>query len=171
MREKQKEAVILLAHGSRVPEAGEGMEFLAARLREELPDRLVETCTMSRLGPHFPEVLEKCVSWGAKKIILIPYFLHSGLHLVLDIPKMMQEKAREFPGVRLILGKNLGFDECLVDLVRRRIEESRDLCDVREMRLKSRDCYPLPPGQYEFVPLPPAEAEKYEENDPQPSES
>jgi sirohydrochlorin ferrochelatase len=167
VREEQKEAVILLAHGSRVPEAGEGMECLAARLREELPDSLVETCYMSRLGPHFPEVFEKCVASGAKKIILIPYFLHSGLHLVLDIPKMMQQKAREFPGVQLILGKNLGFDECLVDLVRRRIKESRDLCDVRELRLKSRDYYPLPPGQYEFVPLPPGEAEKYDENDPQ----
>jgi len=170
VRKDQKEAVILLAHGSRVPEAGEGMELLAARLREELPDRLVETCSMSRRGPHFSEVFDKCISWGAKKIILIPYFLHSGLHIVLDIPKMMQEKAREVPGVRLVLGKNLGFDECLVDLVRRRIEESRDLCDVRELRLKSRDCYPLPPGQYEFVPLSPDEAKKYDEDDLQHSE-
>jgi hypothetical protein len=79
---------------------------------------------------------------------------------------MMQEKARQFPGVQLILGKSLGFDECLVDLARRRIEESRNLCDVRELRLKSKDCYPLPPGQYEFVLVPPDEVEKYEENDP-----
>ena len=166
MKEEQKEAVILLAHGSRVPEAGGGMECLAEHLREELPESIVETCYMSRLGPHFPEVFEKCVSRGAQKIILIPYFLHSGLHLVLDIPKMMQEKAQEFPGVQVILGKNLGFDECLVNLVRRRIEESRGLGDVRELILKSRDCYPLPPGQYEFVLVPPDEVEKYGKNDP-----
>lgn len=162
MKEDSKEAVILLAHGSRVPEAGEGMERVAERLREEMPGWVVETCYMSRLGPHFPEVFEKCVEKGARKIVLIPYFLHSGLHMVLDIPKMMQEKARQFPGVRLILGKNLGFDESLVDLVRRRVEESMHLCDVGDLKLKSKACFPLPPGQYEFVPLPPDEAEKYE---------
>ncbi len=155
MEEERKEAVILLAHGSRVPQAGSGMEELAQRLREKYPQRVVETCYMARLGPHFPEVFDRCVSRGAKKVILIPYFLHSGLHILLDIPKMMQEKAREFPGVTVIFGKNLGFDECLVDLVSRRIEESRDLPDVRELKLKGKENFPLPPGQYEFVMMGP----------------
>jgi len=151
MSETSKVAIILLAHGSRVPEAGDGMERVAERLREKLRDCIVETCYMSRLGPHFSEIFEKCAAGGAKNIIVIPYFLHSGLHLVLDIPQMMQEKAREFPDVKLILGKHLGFDESLVDLVTRRVEESRFLEDVRELNLKTRDKYPLPPGQFEFV--------------------
>ena len=121
---------------------------------------------MSRLGPHFPEVFEKCVAEGAKNIILIPYFLHTGLHIVLDIPKMMQEKAKKFPDVKLILGKPLGFDECLVDLVARRIEESRPLDDVRDLKLKRKDKYPLPPGQYEFVMVRPEEVGKYIHDDP-----
>jgi precorrin-8X/cobalt-precorrin-8 methylmutase len=160
------EAVILLAHGSRVPHAGEDMERLAARLKERSKGGIVETCSMSRLGPHFSEVFDRCIARGARKIILIPYFLHSGLHLVLDIPEMMQEKARQHPGVRVILGKHLGFDECLVELVRRRIEESRTLCDVRELTLKGRDSYPVPPGQNEFIELPPGQAAKYRKGDP-----
>ena len=166
MKDTPKEAIILLAHGSRVPEAGNGMERVVQRLREKLRNCIVEACYLSRLGPHFPEVFEKCVAEGAKNIILIPYFLHTGLHIVLDIPKMMQEKAKEFPGVKLILGKQLGFDECLVDLVGRRIEESRALDDVRDLKLKRKDKYPLPPGQYEFVMVPPEEAGKYTPDDP-----
>jgi len=166
VKDTPKEAIILLAHGSRVPEAGNGMERVVQRLRERLKNCIVEACYMSRLGPHFPEVLEKCVAEGAKKIILSPYFLHTGLHMVLDIPKMMQEKVKEFPDVKLIFGKQLGFDECLVDLVGKRIVESRALSDVRDLKLTTKDKYPLPPGQYEFIMVPPEEAGDYPQNDP-----
>jgi sirohydrochlorin ferrochelatase len=125
-----KEAVILLGHGSRVPGAGEGMERIAARMRERLDGEIVEICYMSKQGPSFAEALARCVARGAGKVIVIPYFLHTGLHILEDIPDILREKAKEFPGVEIILGKNLGFDECLVDLVLKRLEESRTLPDV-----------------------------------------
>lgn len=116
---------------------------------------------MSRLGPHLPEIFRKCVAKGATDIMVIPYFLHDGLHLVLDIPEMMQELAAEHPDVKLVLGKNLGFDDVLVDLVERRIEDSGDCCDVRNLVLPPRKKYPVPPGQYEFVQMKPEDAEKF----------
>ena len=159
--EVENEAIILMGHGSRVPGAGKDMEEVARRLKETFGYPWVEICFLSRLGPHFSEVFEKCVKQGATKVWAIPYFLHEGLHLRLDIPEMMQEEAKKFPHVKLILGKSLGFGEGLVTLVKQRIEESKSLCDVREMELPDRDQYPIPPGQYEFVPMPPGEAAKY----------
>ncbi len=156
-----QEAIILLGHGSRVPEAGQDMERVAARLREKYGYPIIEVCFMSRLGPHFPEVFEKCVKLGATKVLVIPYFLHSGLHLVLDVPEMLQEEARKFPGVTLQMGRGFGFDEMLVDLVQTRIEETRSFSDVRQLVLPSKEMYPVPEGQCEFVPLPPDEAAKY----------
>ena len=134
MNNNKKESVILLGHGSRIPGAGEGMEQVARRMREKLGPGIIETCSMSKLGPHFPEIFDKCVALGATKVVVIPYFLHSGLHLIEDIPEMLREKIREYPQVELILGKNLGFDECLVDLVIKRLDESRDLPDIRELK-------------------------------------
>jgi len=157
----QDEAIILLGHGSRVPGAGKDMEGVAQRLKEKYGYARVEICFISRLGPHFPEIFEKCVNQGAKRILAIPYFLHEGLHLLLDIPEMMQKEARKFPHVKLVLGNSLGFDEGLVDLVERRIEESKNLDDVRDLPLPGREEYPVPPGQFEFVPMPPEEAAKY----------
>jgi len=159
--ERRDEAIILMGHGSRVPGAGNDMEKVVKRLKQKYGYLRVEICFVSRLGPHFPEVFEKCANQGAKKVLVIPYFLHEGLHLLLDIPEMMQKEAKKFPYVKLILGKSLGFDEGLVDLVERRIEESKDLCDVRDLTLPERKQYPIPPGQYEFVPMPPDEATKY----------
>jgi sirohydrochlorin ferrochelatase len=155
--ERAWEAVILLGHGSRVPEAGKDMEKVASRLKEKYGYRLVEVCFMSRLGPHFPEVFEKCVRLGAGKVLVIPYFLHSGLHLVLDLPEMLQEQAKRFPDVSLQMGRGFGFDEALVDLVQARIEETRSFEDVRQTVLPPKEKYPVPEGQCEFVPVPPDE--------------
>lgn len=165
MNEKRGEAIILLGHGSRVQGAGEGMEEVANRLKEKYSYSIVEVCYLSRWGPHLPEVLEKCVRQGAKKVIVLPYFLHVGLHLLLDIPEKLQEESRKFPEVKLVLGKGLGFSEALVDLVQRRIEEARESCDVRDLILPPREKFPVPPGQHEFIPLLPDEAKKYRGKD------
>ena len=156
-----KEAIILLGHGSRVPEAGRDMEQVAGRLQERCGYPVVEVCSMSRLGPHFPEVFEKCVQQGATRVVVIPYFLHTGLHMRLDIPEMLQEEAGKFPHVKVCLGRGFGFDELLVDLVQQRIEEAREACDVRNLVLPSKEEFPVPPGQCEFVPMPPDEAAKF----------
>lgn len=155
------EAIILLGHGSRVPEAGENMEKVAGRLKQKYGYQMVEICFMSRLGPHFPEIFERCVNQGAIRVVVIPYFLHAGLHIVLDIPETLQKEAQKFPDVKLILGKGLGYDEALVDLVHKKIEASRGLDDIRNLALPSKEDYPIPPGQCEFVPMSPEEAVKY----------
>lgn len=161
MDDSNKKAIILMGHGSRVPDAGKHMEKVASGLRAKYGYNIVEICYMSRLGPHFTEIFEKCIAQGVAEIVVIPYFLHDGLHLVLDIPEMMQEIVTQHPEVKLVLGMNLGFDDSLVDLVEKRISASRNLCDVRELALPPRRKYPVPPGQHEFVPMTPKEAAKF----------
>jgi sirohydrochlorin ferrochelatase len=157
----KKEAIILLGHGSRVPDAARNMQKTAERLREKHGYAMVEICFMSRLGPHFPEVFEQCVRMGATKVLVIPYFLHMGLHLLLDIPKMMQQEGRKYPRVELVLGKGLGYDESLVDLVHKCIQNSSGEGDVRNMILPPEENFPIPHGQHEFVPMLPEEAARY----------
>jgi len=154
-------AVLLLGHGSRVEKAGGDMERVAAILKERHGFPLVDYCFMSRLPPHFPETLAAMVGRGATWVLVIPYFLHTGLHIRLDIPEMMQHEAAKYPGLRLQLGGNLGYDDILVDLVRKRIDESLGVADIRGVALPGRECFPVPAGQAEFVPMDPAEAKKY----------
>lgn len=158
------EAVILLGHGSRVPGAGKNMEEVAQRLRELGCYGAVETCYMERLGPHLPEALEICVKSGARRIILIPYFLHMGLHTRVDIPNMMRGEAEKYPHVTLIFGKNLGYDELILELVKKRISESRGFDDVRRTEKEERERYPLPPDASVFVPMSQDEALKFVDN-------
>jgi sirohydrochlorin ferrochelatase len=137
------------------------MAQVAKGLRENYGYPMVEICFMSRLGPHFPEVLEKCVNQGALNVVVIPYFLHMGLHILLDIPEMLQEEALKYPHVKLTFGRGFGFDDLMVDIIHRRIQEASELGDVRDLVLPPKEKYPIPHGQCEFVPMRPDEAAKY----------
>ena len=44
---------------------------------------------------------------------------------------MMGMEAKKYPGLTLILGRHLGFDESLANLVGKRLDESRELDDIR----------------------------------------
>lgn len=161
MSGEQKTFVILIGHGSRVPGSGGDMEKVAGRLAADGDIAAVETCYMSRVRPFFPETLGKLVERGARKVVVIPYFLHSGLHLVLDMPEMIKEEAAKYPGVNVIYGKHLGYDDAMVALVKKRVEESESMPDVRDLELEPRESYPLPEGEKEFVAMTKEEAEQY----------
>jgi sirohydrochlorin ferrochelatase len=126
-----KRAVILIGHGSRAAGADDDMEKIAAGLRAKLGG-IVATCRMSGRGIPFDEVFDQCVRQGAKSVIVLPYFLHFGIHLREDIPEILRENGRKHPDVRLVLGKHLGYDDALITLVAKRIEESEGLSDIRK---------------------------------------
>ncbi|MFH0939098.1 MAG: CbiX/SirB N-terminal domain-containing protein [Planctomycetota bacterium] len=126
---KCMDAIILLAHGSRMPDASKDMDRIAAGLRSRYRRSMIEVCNMSQTEPLFPETFAKCAQQGATRVIVIPYFLHFGVHLRQDIPALLREEARKAPQVTVVLGKHLGFDEALVDLVEKRICESVMLGD------------------------------------------
>lgn len=125
------EAVILLGHGSRLPGAGEDMMQVAHRIQVKTGHPSVNICNMQFIGPTFDQVFDQCTADGVKRIIVIPYFLHVGVHMQKDIPEMLREKAERYPEIEIILGKNLGYDERLVDIVIKRISESRQLSGIR----------------------------------------
>ena len=130
--EKEKRAVILIGHGSRAAGADDDMERIAGRLRAAAGGGIVDLCRMAH-GTSFGEAFERCVRQGAKTVIVIPYFLHFGVHLRQDIPEMLREAVMKHPEVRLVQGRHLGYDDALAALVERRISESEALCDIRDL--------------------------------------
>lgn len=131
-KEAVMRAVILIGHGSRAAGADDDMEKIATGLRAKPAGGIVETCRMAGRGIPFADVFERCVARGVREIVVLPYFLHFGVHLREDIPKILRESGRKHPEVRLILGRHLGYDDILVDLVAKRIGESAGLLDIRE---------------------------------------
>jgi sirohydrochlorin ferrochelatase len=108
-------AVLLVDHGSRLPEANALLEAVAARVRERLPDLA---------APTIPEAIDACVAQGAGEIVLAPWFLSPGAHSVRDLPRIVEEAARRHPAVRIRCAAPLGFDERLVEVLLERLAET-----------------------------------------------
>ncbi len=114
-------AVALLGHGSRSPEASRDIDEVAAHLQRQGCFQRVEVCHMSLNKPTFAEVIDRCAADQVGTVVVLPYFLHAGVHLKEDIPALLSAKAKEHPSLKLILGGHLGFDQALVNLVKQRV--------------------------------------------------
>lgn len=110
-------AVLLIAHGSRHAPANNDLHALAARFaaRGEFP--IVEACFLELADPDIATGGARCVARGATRVLMVPYFLAAGVHLLRDLTAARDELAGRHPGVGFVLGQALGPHPLLDDLV------------------------------------------------------
>ena len=116
-------AVLLIAHGSRRPEANADLVKLAEMIRERGAYNLVEIAYLELAEPTIPQAAARCVEQGAKCVLMLPYFLSAGSHVVLDLERFRQVAADRFPMVRFQLCPPLGLHPLMVELVMTRLAE------------------------------------------------
>jgi sirohydrochlorin ferrochelatase len=113
-------ALLLIAHGSRHEPANADLRDLAARLSAEDDHTIVEASFLELTEPGIPEGGRRCVDRGATVVLMIPYFLSAGVHLLRDLTAARDELAARHPGVEFRLGVPLGPHPLLDRLVRER---------------------------------------------------
>ncbi len=121
-----KTAILLIAHGSRIIEANHAVKDIAAMVRECAGYDIVEVAYQENHAPTIQQGIDACVSQGAGRILLLPYFLHLGAHVLEDLPKELAAARQRHPGVLMALGKHLGVHKQLAKLVIDRVEEAFD---------------------------------------------
>lgn len=119
-----KTAILLMGHGSRIAEANDALYQIAAMVREACGFEIVEVAFREMHAPNIQTGIDRCVEQGAGRILLYPYFLFAGAHVLEDLPAEMEEAARRHPGLELLLGKPLGVHPKLGEIVCERIDES-----------------------------------------------
>ena len=117
-------ALLLVAHGSRQAEANDDLHDLAERLR--LLDRyaVVEAAFLELAAPPIETAGRRCVEQGAEQVILLPYFLSSGVHVQRDLQDFRERLERAFPRVTFLLAEPLGRHPLLVEIVAQRAAEA-----------------------------------------------
>jgi sirohydrochlorin ferrochelatase len=113
----------LIAHGSRHEAANDDLRALARRLSEGGRHAIVEACFLELAEPDIPTGGARCAGRGASRVLMIPYFLSAGVHLVRDLTAARDELAAAHPGVEFLLGAPLGPHPLLDELVEVRIGE------------------------------------------------
>jgi sirohydrochlorin ferrochelatase len=110
-------AVILLGHGSRAPEARQYFLDLADGVRAPSGSDFVEAAFLELCGPSFPETVAACVDRGARRVVVVPVFLHPGRHLQRDVPRLIEEARQAHAGLEVTLAPHLGAHPAVTTLV------------------------------------------------------
>jgi sirohydrochlorin ferrochelatase len=117
-------ALLLIAHGSRRAEANADLDFIAATMRERGRYPIVQVSFLELAEPSIEAGGALCVEAGATDVILLPYFLSPGVHVVEDLTAARQKLSERFPAVRFALAEPLGRHPLLVDVVEERAGEA-----------------------------------------------
>lgn len=118
-----KTAILLMAHGSRIPEANDAAREIAALVKEIAGYPIVEVSYREQHLPSIQQGIDACVAQGAERVLLVPYFLFIGAHVQEDLPEEMAEAKKRYPNVEFAMGSHLGVHRKLAEIVVERIGE------------------------------------------------
>jgi sirohydrochlorin ferrochelatase len=112
--------IVLIAHGSRRPEANRDLFALAERFRASGYPRTY-AAFLELAEPSIPEAGDQCIEAGARLVILTPYFLSAGQHVVRDLENFRLDLETRHPGTEIRLANPLGPHPLLDEILRQRI--------------------------------------------------
>ncbi len=111
-------SLLLVAHGSRREASNDEIRALTERLRAVAGTFDHLACAFLELAePSIPDGLRKSISSGASVVVVLPYFLSAGRHVVRDIPAEIELVQKEYPSVDIHLAPYLGAAEGVVGLL------------------------------------------------------
>ncbi|HLW68981.1 MAG TPA: CbiX/SirB N-terminal domain-containing protein [Gemmataceae bacterium] len=119
-------AIVLVAHGSRNPEANADTHFLAEQLRQQGDFVCVAAAFLEQAEPVIDAAAAICVASGAKRIVLLPHFLSAGVHVCRDLTAAQQRLAERFADVEFALAEPIGRHPLLLQVLCQRIREVSD---------------------------------------------
>ncbi|HEY5585645.1 MAG TPA: CbiX/SirB N-terminal domain-containing protein [Ruminiclostridium sp.] len=117
-------AILILAHGSREKSTLDTLEKITQMTKAQLSDVMIETAYMEFCEINLGKGLDILVNKGAKEIVVVPYFLFEGIHIRGDVPGEINEYIKDHPGITVTMGKTLGADARLADVLADRIREA-----------------------------------------------
>lgn len=124
MSQPHTTAVLLIAHGSRHAQANDDLHQLVNRVAAEGSYPIVEAAFLELAEPDIPTGGDRCVERGAARVLMVPYFLSEGVHLIRDLSAARDELQIRYPAVEFRLGPPLGPDPLLDRLVEERIRQT-----------------------------------------------
>jgi sirohydrochlorin cobaltochelatase len=117
--------VLLVGRGSTDPDANAEVFKVARLLWEGRGYAGVETAFVSLAAPDVPSGLDRCARLGARRIVVLPYFLFEGV-----LPERVQQQTESWaaahPGIDVRSADVIGPTQELADLVMERYRESLD---------------------------------------------
>jgi sirohydrochlorin ferrochelatase len=112
-------ALLLVAHGSRRQQSNDEVVVLADKLRKNCTEQynIVHAAFLELAETLIPDGIKKCIDDGAESVIVLPYFLNSGRHVVEDIPNIVNDTKKNYPDVEIKIAPHLGASDLMMELL------------------------------------------------------
>ena len=131
--------LIIVDHGSKRRESNEMLELFVERFAAQSDYKVIEPAHMELAEPSIAMAFDRCVSRGARRVVVMPYFLLPGRHWSSDIPHLTAQAAAKHPGIEFMVAAPLGLHPLMMQIVESRIEHclkhargEAGACDVCE---------------------------------------
>ncbi|AJE40077.1 sirohydrochlorin chelatase [Streptomyces nodosus] len=121
--DRSEVTVLLVGRGSTDPDANAEVHRAARLLWEGRGYAGVETAFVSLAAPDVPSGLDRCVRLGARRIVVLPYFLFTGI-LPERVRRQTEDWAAAHPETEVRSAEVIGPEPELLDLVMERYEEA-----------------------------------------------
>ena len=121
-------ALLVVAHGSRRVESNDEVRDLTGRLGAQTNGAydLVQCAFLELAEPSIPDGLRAAIRSGATQIIVVPYFLSAGRHVVTDIPAEIDVVRKEYPDIEIVLAPYVGAAAGLTELILQQAQKSHN---------------------------------------------
>lgn len=103
-------SLLIVAHGSRREESNIEIQRLAEKVAARMPFVIddVLVAFLEFASPSIDEAINSCLTRGVKEIIVLPYFLSAGNHVVKDIPREINKAMEKWPDKKITVLPYIG---------------------------------------------------------------
>ena len=102
-------SLLIVAHGSRREESNNEVRDLVKKLESMDHDfHEVKPAFLELAEPLIPDGIRAAIANGATKVVVLPYFLSAGRHVVEDIPADVEIVKAEHPDIEISIAPYLG---------------------------------------------------------------
>ena len=107
--------LLLIGHGSSDKRAREAFLYTVRDLKKMYKD--VKFCFLELEPPTIEEGIRQCLTSNPNTILVIPYFLHKGVHIQKDILIDLAKAQEKYGFNNLFISEHIGVDPAVIDLV------------------------------------------------------
>ncbi|MFS0557041.1 sirohydrochlorin chelatase [Brevibacillus sp. 179-C9.3 HS] len=132
-------AVLVIGRGSSDADANSDIYKMSRLFWERYKAKWVETAFMGVTYPLYDEGVERCLKLGAKRIVLLPYFLFTGV-LIKRMSDQLEKFREQYPEAQFEMAEYFGFHPLLKEVLKDRVVEALEgevklNCDTCQYRL------------------------------------
>ena len=111
--------LVIAAHGSRKKESGVEVAALTEKLAKKATPEFdsVVHGFLQFSEPLLPGVIESVVEDGADTVVVFPFFISAGSHIMTDIPELIKGLVKKYPGVDFSITRHLGVIDGIGDII------------------------------------------------------